>query len=99
MTDSSSDRTDRMDEASADMADMAAELIHAKMDSARRDTQMTHVLRIGTFHMELVPDGDIDVERIFDNMMNKLMKMYGEKLLEINIQQLKSDTTDVRHYG
>jgi len=99
MTDSSSDRTDRMDEASADMADMAAELIHAKMDSARRDTQMTHVLRIGTFHMELVPDGDIDVERIFDKMIDKLMKKYGDKLLEINIQQLKSETTDVRHYG
>ena len=99
MTDSSSDRTDRMDEASADMADMAAELIHAKMDSARRDTQMTHVLRVGTFHMELVPDSDINVERIFDNMMNKLMEMYGEKLLEINIQQIKSDSTDVRQYG
>ena len=99
MTDSSSDKVDRMNEESADMAEMAAELIHAKMDSARRDTQMTHVLRVGTFHMELVPDSDINVERIFDKMIDKLMKKYGDKLLEINIQQLKSETTDVRHYG
>ena len=30
MTDSSSDKVDRMNEESADMAEMAAELIHAK---------------------------------------------------------------------
>ena len=94
MTVSSSDK----DEESVDMAEMAAELIHAKMDSARRDTQMTHVLRVGTFHMELVPDSDIDVEKIFNGMIDKLMERYEEKLLEINIQQVKADT-DVRHYG
>ena len=99
MTDSSSNKADRMDEASAEMAEMAAELIHAKIEVAQRDTQMTHVLRVGTFHMELVPDSDINVERIFDKMIDKLMQMYGEKLLEINIQQVKADTTDVRHYG
>jgi len=89
-----------MDEASADMADMAAELIHAKMESAKADGHMTHVLRIGTFHMELVPDSGINVENVFNTMIDKLMKKYGEKLLEINIQQIKSDTTDdVRHYG
>jgi hypothetical protein len=72
MTDLSSE----MNEATADMADMAAELIHAKMDAARRDTQMTHVMRVGTFHMELVPDKDIDVENIFNKMIDKLMKKY-----------------------
>ena len=95
MTDLSSEK----DEEQAEMAEMAAELIHAKMEAARRDTQMTHVLRVGTFHMELVPDSDINVERIFDKMIDKLMKKYGDKLLAINIQQLKSETTDVRHYG
>jgi len=95
MTDLSSEK----DEEQAEMAEMAAELIHAKMEAARRDTQMTHVLRVGTFHMELVPDNDINVERIFDKMIDKLMKKYGKKLLEINIQQVKSDTADVRHYG
>ena len=58
MTDSSSDAEDI--EA---IADMAGELIHTKMEMAKRDTQMTHVMRIGTFHMELVPDSGINVEK------------------------------------
>ena len=33
------------------MADMAGELIHAKMEANRNSSQMTHVMRIGTFHM------------------------------------------------
>jgi len=94
MTDSSSE----MNEATADMADMAAELIHAKMESAKADGHMTHVLRIGTFHMELVPDSNINVEDIFNTMIDKLMKKYGEKLLQINIQQIKADA-EQRHYG
>jgi len=94
MTDSSS----KMSEETADMADMAAELIHAKMESAKADGHMTHVLRIGTFHMELVPDSNINVEDIFNTMIDKLMKKYGEKLLQINIQQIKADA-EQRHYG
>ena len=67
MTDSCSD-TEEIEA----IADMAGELIHTKMEMARKDTQMTHVMRIGTFHMELVPDEDIDVENIFNEMLNKL---------------------------
>jgi len=81
------------------MADMAGELIHTKMEMARRDTQMTHVMRIGTFHMELVPDKDINPEKIFSDVLDKLIKKYGEQLLEISILQLKSDGADTRHYG
>ena len=44
-----------------EMADMAAELISAKMDSARSKSEMTNVLRIGSFHMEIIPDRDIDI--------------------------------------
>ncbi len=95
MTDSSSDAEDI--EA---IADMAGELIHTKMEMAKKDTQMTHVMRIGTFHMELVPDSDIDVENIFDKMIDKLMKKYGEKLLEINVQQVNNDKgSDRRQYA
>jgi len=94
MTDSSSDEKEAM-------ADMAGELIHAKMEMARKDTQMTHVMRIGTFHMEVIPAKDIDVREMFNEMLDKLMKKYGDKLLEITIQQAKSDTDPdkVRHYG
>ena len=81
------------------IADMAGELIHTKMEMARRDTQMTHVMRIGTFHMELVPDKDINPEKIFSDVLDKLIKKYGEQLLEISILQLKSDGADTRHYG
>ena len=95
MRDSSSDTEDI--EA---IADMAGELIHTKMEMAKRDTQMTHVMRIGTFHMELVPDSGINVEQIFDKMIDKLMKKYGEKLLEINVQQVNNDKgSDRRQYA
>ena len=95
MTDSSSEVT----EIEA-IADMAGELIHTKIEMAKRDTQMTHVMRIGTFHMELVPDNKVDVEKIFNEMLGKLMKKYGEKLLEINIQQVNNDKgSDRRQYA
>ena len=94
MTDSSSEERESM-------ADMAGELIHAKMEMAKKDTQMTHVMRIGTFHIELVPDKDIDVREVFTELLDKLIDKYDEKLLEINIQQTKTDTDPdkVRHYG
>jgi hypothetical protein len=88
MTDSSSNE---------ELAGMAAELISAKMDAARKDTQMTHVLKIGTFHMELVPDKDINVEKIFKETLMMLMEKYDEKLLAINIGSL-NDKGQV-HYG
>ena len=78
MTDSSSNE---------ELAGMAAELIAAKMEAAKKDTQMTHVLKIGTFHMELVPDKDIDVEGIFKETLTMLMEKYDEKLLAITISQ------------
>ena len=49
-----------------DLADITAELINAKIESARQSTQMTHVLRIGNFHMELVPESEMDVRGIFN---------------------------------
>ena len=51
--------------------------------------------------MELVPDQDINVEKIFNEMLNKLMKKYGEKLLEINVQQVNNEGkgNDRRQYA
>ena len=96
MTDSSSDEP----EIEA-IADMAGELIHTKMEMARKDTQMVHVMRIGTFSIELVPDKDIDPDGIFTKILDKLIKKYGERLLEISIHQLKQegDMDRGRHYG
>ena len=92
MTASSSDKEKEV------MADMAADLIETKLENAKKDTQMTHVLRIGTFHMEIVPDAKIDVDKIFSETLDKLMNKYNHKLLEINIAQMKQESAQA-HYG
>ena len=96
MTDLSSDKEEREPELEV-MADMAGELIQAKMDIAKRDTQMTHVLRIGTFHMELIPDKEIDVREMFNEILDKLMEKYGDTLLEVTFPH--PPAPDGRHYG
>ena len=89
MTDSSSDSYSQRD----DMASMAGELMAAKMDAARKDTQMTHVLRMGGFHMEIVPSKDIDIEKMFKSVMEDLYEKFGDKVLDGSIE------TQQRHYG
>ena len=74
MTDLSSDNNP--------MADLAGDLISAKMDA----NKMTHLLRIGTFQMEVAPNEDIDVRAFFNETIDKLIAAYGEKLLEIDIK-------------
>ena len=49
--------------------------------------------------MELVPDRDISVKEIFDDTLDKLMDKFGDKLLEISIQQTQTDKDTGRHYG
>jgi len=92
MTDLSSDKEKEV------MADMAADLIETKLENAKKDTQMTHVMRVGTFHMEIVPDAKIDVAEVFSDALDKLMDKYGDKLLEISIAQLKQENAQA-HYG
>mgnify|MGYP003112725590 CR=1 FL=1 len=66
------------------MADMAADLMSAKMDAAK----MTHLLRIGTFQLEINPTSDVDVEKFFSETIDKLISAYGDKLLEIDVKGL-----------
>ena len=77
-----------------EMANMAGELIQAKMDMARQGTQMTHVLRMGPFHMEVVPSKDVDIEKMFKSVMDDLHKKYGDKILSIPFAEPQQ-----RHYG
>ena len=86
--------TDLSSEPHPEMANMAGELIQAKMDMARQNTQMTHVLRIGPFHMEVVPSKDIDIEKMFKNVMDDLYEKYGYKIFQISFGE-----TQQRHYG
>ena len=73
MTDSSSD---------IDMGDVAGQLMMAKMDA----NKMTHLLRIGTFQLEVAPNEDIDIREFFNETLDKLMEKYGEKLLEVDVR-------------
>ena len=66
------------------MADIAADLMSAKMDAAK----MTHLLRIGTFQLEINPTSDVDVEKFFSETLDKLISAYGERLLEIDVKGL-----------
>ena len=77
-----------------ELADITAELINTKIENARQSTQMTHVLRIGSFHMELVPEPDVDVRGIFNEVLDKLMDRYEDKLLEGQVE-----SKEQRQYG
>ena len=74
--------TDSSSNPNPEMADMAAELMMAKMDASK----LTHLLRIGTFQMEIAPTENIDVRAFFNETIDKLIEKYGEKLLEIDIK-------------
>ena len=76
MTDSSSEHNP--------VADMAGELMMAKMDAASMKGGMTHLLRLGSFQMEIVPSRDIDVEKIFKETIADLYDNFGAEVLKIN---------------
>jgi len=82
MTDSSSEEREQM-------ADMAGELMAAKMAAARKNGEMTHMLRMGTFHVEIVPDSGIDVEKFFTKCMNNLWDRFGKDALEVNVSGME----------
>ena len=71
------------------MTDMAGELIQAKMDAVRAPQNLTHLLKLGAFHMEIVPSRHIDVEKIFKDTLEDLYAKFGDKILEIDIKGLQ----------
>ena len=74
------------------MANMAGELMQAKMDEARKGSNNTHILHVGSFHMEIVPDKDIDIAKIFKEVMDDLYEKYGDRLI-------RQEDGEQRHYG
>jgi len=79
------------------MTDMARDLIEAKMDAARQPQNLTHLLKIGCFHMELVPNKNLDVEATFKGIIADLHDKFGDKILEIDIKGLQSEQSGVMH--
>ena len=89
MTDLSSKESPERNE----MANMAGELMQAKMDEARKGANNTHILHVGSFHMEIVPDKNIDIAQVFKEVMDDLYKKFGDKLIS------SGDEGEQRHYG
>ena len=88
MTDSSSDSDSysQRDE----MAAMAGELMEAKMQTAQARNQMTHMLRMGNFHLEIVPNKDIDIEKFFEKTMNNIFERFGKDAFEVKVSGMES---------
>lgn len=77
-------------------ADMAAELIQAKIDAAQnKDSSLTHMLRMGSFHMEIVPSEDINIEDFFTETMKRIFKEYPETSKFWN----QGESVNGKHYG
>jgi len=74
MTDSSSDDKSAM-------AEMAADLFQAKMEAKEASKGMTHLLKIGQFHLELVPDKSLDTPALIKEILKDLHERYGDKIL------------------
>ena len=92
MTDLSSEKSDK-----DAMTEMAGDLIQAKMDAARQPQNLTHLLKFGSFHMEIVPSKNIDVEKIFKDVISDLHAKFGDKILEIDIKGLHAEQNGVMH--
>ena len=73
--------------------DMAADLMSAKMEASK----MTHLLRMGTFQMEINPSTDVDVEKFFSETLDRLISAYGEKLLEIDVKGIPVQSSTNMH--
>lgn len=76
------------DLSSEQMADMAGELMNAKLEAAKNQSNMTHLLKLGSFHMEIVPSKDIEIEKIFKDIIADLYDKFGEEVLKINMTDI-----------
>ena len=73
------------DSSSEEDIHMAAELMEAKMALGQARTQMTHMLRMGNFHIEIVPNQDINVEEFFTKTMDNIWDRFGKDALEVKV--------------
>ena len=73
---------------SPEVAQMAGELFQSKIDAARSPQTMTHLLQLGSFRMEIVPDRDIDIEKVFKDTIADLYEKFGDNVLKINMTDI-----------
>ena len=79
-----------MTDSSSEEMHMAQELMEAKMALGQARNQMTHMLRMGNFHIEIVPNKDIDIEKFFTKTMDNLFDRFGEDALEVKVSGMEN---------
>ena len=79
-----------MTDSSSEDMHMAQELMEAKMALGQARNQMTHMLRMGNFHIEIVPNKDIDIEKFFTKTMDNLFDRFGKDALEVKVTGMEN---------
>ena len=79
-----------MPDSSSEDMHMAQELMEAKMALGQARNQMTHMLRMGNFHIEVVPNKDIDIEKFFTKTMDNLFDRFGKDALEVKVTGMEN---------
>ena len=79
-----------MTDSSSEDMHMAQELMEAKMALGQARNQMTHMLRMGNFHIEIVPNKGIDIEKFFEKTMNNLFDRFGKDALEVKVTGMEN---------
>ena len=79
-----------MTDSSSEDMHMAQELMEAKMALGQARNQMTHMLRMGNFHIEIVPNKNIDIEKFFEKTMDNLFDRFGKDALEVKVSGMEN---------
>ena len=79
-----------MTDSSSEEMHMAQELMEAKMALGQARNQMTHMLRMGNFHIEIVPNKDIDIEKFFEKTMNNIFERFGKDAFEVKVSGMEN---------
>ena len=79
-----------MTDSSSEEMHMAQERMEAKMALGQARNQMTHMLRMGNFHIEIVPNKDIDIEKFFTKTMDNLFDRFGKDALEVKVSGMEN---------
>ena len=79
-----------MTDSSSEEMHMAQELMEAKMALGQARNQMTHMLRMGNFHIEIVPNKDIDIEKFFTKTMDNIWDRFGKDALEVKVSGMEN---------
>ena len=79
-----------MTDSSSEDMHMAQELMETKMALGQARNQMTHMLRMGNFHIEIVPNKDIDIEKFFTKTMDNLFDRFGKDALEVKVTGMEN---------